>query len=373
MFSKTGNPVDSAVNQALHQGVGTNPLAGNQAGGQGLVHQGEQYLANQALHNQGGVNPLTGGAHQGVGGQGIVHQGEQYLANQALHHQGGVNPLHSGVNQGMGGQGIVHQGEQYLANQALHHQGGVNPLQGGMGAGMMQQGMSHMMGQSGAPMMAQDQTLGHNTLGTVQGMVGQGVSAGLGYHTQTPLPVHGLDPQVNNTGLGHRQAGTTHHTGTALGAGALGAGAVGAGVAGAHGAHGKALKHSIVFRPIEARFNHDKDLLGKMDPYCKFKIGLHRGKSLAAKGQGVSPVWNDSVVVKHKAQEFAKLKIKDKDRLRHDDTIGTAKIPLDQVIATGAVDQWIPVEKAGKVTGEIHLIIEYVDRATAAQINKTTV
>jgi len=258
-------------------------------------------------------------------------------------------------------------------NQAVHQGGVANPLNPtGQVGQAINQGINQINpGSQFGTSAVNDQSLGHQSLGTMQGMVGQGVSAGLGYHQDTPLPT--IDPQAHKTDLGHRGVGQSgqHHTGTGVGTGVATGAGVGAG-AGAL-AHGKG-KGSITFRPIEARFNHDKDLLGKMDPYCKFKIGFHRGKTAVAKGQGVTPTWNDSVVVKHKTQEFAKLKVKDHDKLRHDDTIGIAKIPLDQVLASGVVDQWVPVEKHGKVTGEVHLVMEYAMRnAGVGNVNTNTV
>jgi len=215
-------------------------------------------------------------------------------------------------------------------NQSLYQGGGTNPLSQGGST------IVHGTSQGLSSGISADQTLGHSGLGTVQGQVGQGVSTGLGVQpqpTQLPRPI---EKQTTSTG-----------TGTKYGGGKLG--------------HGKGL---ITFRPLEARFNHDKDILGKMDPYCKFKIGFHRGKTAVAKGQGTAPVWSDSVVVKHRNQEFAKLKVKDHDKMRLDDTIGIAKIPLEQVIASGNVDQWVPVEKHGKVVGEVHLIMGYAPRDT---------
>jgi len=267
MFSKTGNPVDSQVNQMLHQGVVDPQL----------------HAANAQLH---GVNPQLASGFQNVGGMG--------------HPVGGMG----------------------------HSVGGMGHPVGGMG---------HSVG----GMVPGDQTLQHSTLGTVTGMVGQGVSTGLGYHTATALPSR--DPQLKHGAV----AGDGSHKGLGTG------------------------KGTITFRPIEARFTHDKDLLGKMDPYCKFKIGLHKGKSMVAKGQGVTPVWEDAVPVKHKNQEFAKLKVKDHDKLKIDGTIGIAKIPLDLVISQGRIDQWIPITKKDKVTGEVHLIIEYTPRTGKVRTHDT--
>jgi len=226
-------------------------------------------------------------------------------------------------------------------NQSLYQARGPNPLSQG-GSTIVHhtsQGLS-----SGMPV---DQTLGHQSLGTVQGQVGQGVSTGLGVQpqpTQLPRPVDQ-----------HTSTSTTPERGTGSRFGSLFHKKSQEGKSG----HKKGL---VTFRPLEARFNHDKDLLGKMDPYCKFKIGFHRAKSAIAKGQGTAPVWSYSVVVKHRNQEFAKLKVKDHDKMRLDDTIGVAKIPLEQLIASGNVDQWVPIEKHGEVVGEVHLIMGYALR-----------
>ena len=112
-------------------------------------------------------------------------------------------------------------------------------------------------------------------------------------------------------------------------------------------------KGIINFRPIEGRFTKDKDMMGNMDPYVKFKLGFHSGKSTVAKSQGVNPTWGDSVPVKYKGQEYVKIKAKDSDKLRPDSRLGSAKVPLDQLLTQGTTSQWIQLTKAGKVTGEI--------------------
>jgi len=120
---------------------------------------------------------------------------------------------------------------------------------------------------------------------------------------------------------------------------------------------------TITFRPIEGKFNKDKDLVGKMDPYCKFKIGWHRGKSSVAKSEGTNPTWGgDAITIKCKGQEFAKIKVKDHDKFRHDDNLGTAKIPLAQLYQQGSLAQWIPLTKRDVVVGEVYVEMEYAPR-----------
>ena len=122
------------------------------------------------------------------------------------------------------------------------------------------------------------------------------------------------------------------------------------------GQHSKK-KRRIAFRPIEGKFNEDKDIVGKIDPYCKFKLGWHKGKTCVARQDGKYFSWTDSVMLKVKEQEYAKVKVKDKKGI--DKILGEAKIPLSQVISSQKVTQWIPLQKKEKITGEILIDMEY--------------
>jgi len=126
---------------------------------------------------------------------------------------------------------------------------------------------------------------------------------------------------------------------------------------------GKTGEGTITFRPIEGRFNKDKDPIGKMDPYVKFKIGWRSGKSSVAKSQGTHPTWvGDAIVLKLKNHECAKLKVKDKDRMGIDDRLGTAEIPLAPVVQQGTLVQWIPITNKGVVTGEIQVEMTFTPK-----------
>ena len=122
---------------------------------------------------------------------------------------------------------------------------------------------------------------------------------------------------------------------------------------------------TFVFRPLEGKFLRDKDPAGKMDAYCKFKIGWHSGKSSVAKNEGANPTWSDVISVDRKhSEQFAKLKIKDKDRTTLNDKIGEVKIPLTEVANQGRVKQWFNVYKKDQLAGEILLDIEFQPRTT---------
>jgi len=118
----------------------------------------------------------------------------------------------------------------------------------------------------------------------------------------------------------------------------------------------------FTFRPLEGRFVRDKDPIGKMDPYVKIKLGWHRGKTAVAQSQGTNPTWFDAITLPRKHNEtFAKLKIKDKDRVSRNDRLGEVRINLDEVVQRGKFSQWYPVtDRKGNPAGEILVETEYV-------------
>jgi len=122
-------------------------------------------------------------------------------------------------------------------------------------------------------------------------------------------------------------------------------------------------KGNIIFRPLEAKFNADNNYILKMNPYCKLKLGWHTAKTAVAIREGTSPHWNDAIVLKRKhGEEFAKLKIKDRDTLSRDDNLGTTKIPLDEVIRMGKTSKWFNLYKDNKITGEVLITMEYTEQ-----------
>jgi len=117
---------------------------------------------------------------------------------------------------------------------------------------------------------------------------------------------------------------------------------------------------TVVFRPLEAKFNEDNNWVMKMNPYCKIKVGHHTGKSSVSHHGGKNPQWTDAISLDRKhGEQFAKLKMKDKDRISRDDRIGEAKIPLDVALAKGTSDQWFNLYHKDKVVGEIHIAIDF--------------
>ena len=119
----------------------------------------------------------------------------------------------------------------------------------------------------------------------------------------------------------------------------------------------------IAFTPIEAKFATDKDPEAKIDPYCKFKIGWHSGKTNVStlKEESLQAKWADVVTLERNHDEsFAKLKVKDKTALGFDGVIGQPKIDLELVMANKKIAQWYTIYNKDKPTGEVFMSVEYV-------------
>jgi len=118
---------------------------------------------------------------------------------------------------------------------------------------------------------------------------------------------------------------------------------------------------TITFRPIEYRVNQNIKTSDRIDPYCKFKIGWSSVNTPAAKSNGLHPVWNgvpgQAVTLRAKDHEFAKIKLKNKDKFFMN-TLGKAKIPLAQIYRSGKSAQWIPLTKGHKQAGQV--LVEFV-------------
>ena len=51
----------------------------------------------------------------------------------------------------------------------------------------------------------------------------------------------------------------------------------------------------LTIRPIEGNFAKDKDLIGKMDPFCEILIGEKMERTKTHDGGGKTPNWNDKL------------------------------------------------------------------------------
>ena len=52
----------------------------------------------------------------------------------------------------------------------------------------------------------------------------------------------------------------------------------------------------MTLKVIEGKFLHDKDVIGKMDPYIVMEYGSQNKKTSVKNGAGKTPKWNEDFV-----------------------------------------------------------------------------
>lgn len=118
---------------------------------------------------------------------------------------------------------------------------------------------------------------------------------------------------------------------------------------------------TLIIRPVEGKFFKCDGSAVKMEPYCKFKLGVHSGKTGVAKTSGSTAVWTDVISLERKfGEKYAHLKCKDKHRLILRENLGSCKINLDDVAAMGKVYDWYTLTKGDRISGQVLLEIDYI-------------
>lgn len=121
----------------------------------------------------------------------------------------------------------------------------------------------------------------------------------------------------------------------------------------------------IVIKPTTAHLLEDKDLIGKMDPYIIFKLDGNKQKSRVHRSGGKRPIWKETFEFDvHPGKSDVRVTVKDKDRFKWDDHIGSCNVDLLEATQLGKSDLWYELFRKGKKAGSIHLIIaskEYMD------------
>jgi hypothetical protein len=113
---------------------------------------------------------------------------------------------------------------------------------------------------------------------------------------------------------------------------------------------------TYTFRPIQANLTHDTDWLGKMDPYCSFRVGPQRIKGPICRNGGKFPKWEDATInVPATNEPSLVVDLCDKDKILHDDNIGSFVIDLQEVQSRGQLSKWYPIYWNKKPAGEILL------------------
>lgn len=115
----------------------------------------------------------------------------------------------------------------------------------------------------------------------------------------------------------------------------------------------------VTFRPLEVQFEHIKPP-NERTIYCKISIAQQKEQTSETYMERNRAKWSEEVVVKRKNdEEFAELKVEDKERRVFNCRLGTAKIDLDVVSTLEKVKKWYNLQRGDKVIGKILMEISY--------------
>lgn len=112
---------------------------------------------------------------------------------------------------------------------------------------------------------------------------------------------------------------------------------------------------TFVLKPIEANLTHNTDLIGRMNPYCTFTLNGNRLRGQVCKKGGKHPHWDDAITIPtiNTAESKMIVELMDKDRITHDDSIGSFVLDLTEVQASGHLNKWYPLYYKNRHAGDI--------------------
>ena len=117
----------------------------------------------------------------------------------------------------------------------------------------------------------------------------------------------------------------------------------------------------LILNLIRGEFVVDLDVLGKMDPYCKFLINGKSIKSKVCEDQGKTPVWNETFEIFEDFNKGLEISFKtlDKNMGKEDKIIGEGVLKLD-ISQLKNQEIWIDITKNQKNTGKILYKLEFL-------------
>jgi hypothetical protein len=127
---------------------------------------------------------------------------------------------------------------------------------------------------------------------------------------------------------------------------------------------------TFIVKPIEANLTHNTDLLTKMNPYCSIAVGNTRFKGQICKKGGKHPHWNDAITIPQTNEPKVLVQLMDKDKISHDDNIGSFMLDLQEVQSSGHVSKWYPLYYKNKAAGEILLETVFQPDASMGQMGQ---
>jgi len=126
---------------------------------------------------------------------------------------------------------------------------------------------------------------------------------------------------------------------------------------------------TFIIRPIEANLTHNTDLLTKMSPYCSVTVANNRVDGQICKKGGKHPQWNDTITLPVTNESQVLVELMDKDKITHDDNIGSFMLNLNEVQSSGQVSKWYPLTYKNKPAGEILMEVVFQNGAGMTGMN----
>ncbi|KAG0180177.1 hypothetical protein DFQ29_001122 [Apophysomyces sp. BC1021] len=106
---------------------------------------------------------------------------------------------------------------------------------------------------------------------------------------------------------------------------------------------------------LKARDLPNREVIGKQDPFCVFRLGEVAKKTKTDVRGGQHPLWDDQVNIPvPEGKTKMRLQVFDEDSTR-EDLISEGEIDLTKVLAEGEYDDWFPLTYKGRKAGEIYL------------------
>jgi hypothetical protein len=114
----------------------------------------------------------------------------------------------------------------------------------------------------------------------------------------------------------------------------------------------------LIVKPISAKLKRDTETFGKMDPFCKVKIGSSEQETRVHQNGGKFPAWTDTLAFQRGNESLMTVQIWDKDTFNND-LIGETTLPLSSFIDKNKSSDWHILSYKGKNAGEILLEVEF--------------
>jgi len=126
---------------------------------------------------------------------------------------------------------------------------------------------------------------------------------------------------------------------------------------------------NLVVKPLCAKLTYDTEVFGKMDPYCKVRVGTQEFRTHTHNDAGKNPSWSDSLTFRIAGENMLNCYLYDKD-VGSDDFIAEANINLTDIFIKKTFSNWYPVSRKGKSAGQIMIQFEFYPDASAKDPSK---